>query len=186
MRYTHLARAFVALALLALCPLIAKAQVDSNAPGVSLAAGANESLTVTLTGVSSVNFDLDAGTAVAGDNAVSIETEWRLRGSRTTLELWGWFSSSSAALSDGFGYDIPTSAVRGRVATGAPTSFTAFTATGPFGAAGAALKLVDIGVAAPAHRGSRSDDLELQIDQTGLNLPAGTFTGTLTIQATAF
>lgn len=186
MRITHLARACVALALASLCPTGAAAQIDSNAPGVSLAAAANETLTVTLTGASSVAFDLDAGTTVSGSNAVSIETDWRLRGSRTTLELWGWFSSSAEALTDGFGYSIPSTAVQGRVATGSPTNFTAFTGTGPFGAAGGALKLVELAVSAPGHRGTRSDDLELQIDQTGLNLPAGDYTGTLTIQATAF
>lgn len=181
------AGAILALALLSLCPAAAKAQsIDSNAASVSLAASGSESLTLSVTGVSTVNFDLDGGTTVAGDNAISVDTDWRLKGNRTTLQIWGSFTSSTDALSDGTGYSIPSSAVQGRVATGVPTSFTAFTQTGPFGAAGAALKLVELSVSPPNHRGNRSDDLELQIDQTGLSLAAGDYSGTLTIQATAF
>lgn len=179
--------------MLALAGLLAGAsslsgQNPSNAPTVTLNAAKAEVLTVTINSGSTVNFDLDAGTVASGDASVNVTLDWAVQGNRTNLELWGAFASVNA-LADGNGYFIPSSAVEGRVTTGSPTAFTAFTATssgGFVGAAGAALMLVSQDPSGANRTGSRTDVLELQIDQTGLDLPAGTFSGTLTLQATAF
>lgn len=179
--------AFFAFALL-LLPQNVRAQIDSNLTTVTLNAARGESLTVSVVAGSSVGFDITGEAAASGDAAVTIETDWKLRGSRSTLQLWGYFTDASAALTDddGAGYAIPSANVYGRVATGAPTAFTAFADVDPFGGASGALMLFEEAVASPNHKGDRSDDLELQIDPSGLDLPGGDFSGTLTIRATAF
>lgn len=170
-------------------PHLLAAQNPSNAPAVTMNASKAEALTVTINSGGTVNFDLNSGTVAGGDVSVSVTLDWTVQGNRTNVELWGAFASSSEALADGNGYFIPSSAVEGRVTTGSPTTFTPFTATasnGFLGAAGAALLLVSEDPSGANRSGTRTDALELQIDQTGLSLPAGTFTGTLTLQATAF
>jgi hypothetical protein len=161
-------------------------QNPSNAPNVTLAAVKAETLTLTINSGAAVDFDLDAGTVAAGDVAVNVTLDWSVQGNRTDLELWGAFSSAADALTDGFGNSIPSSAVEGALNGGGFSPFTA-TSTGSFlGAAGAALMLYTVDPSGGNHTGTRTDDVTLQIDQTGLTLPAGTFSGTLTLQATAF
>jgi len=81
---------------------------------------------------------------------------------------------------------IPASVIFGQVPTGLPTSYTAFTQAGPFGAAGASLQLITTG-SLLSLGGSRTDTLSLKIDLTSLpQLPAATYTGTLYLQAQEF
>ena len=110
-----------------------------------------------------------------------------------SLKLYGYFSSASAALTDGYTTpnNIPTSAVLGQMPTGTPTSYTAFTGSPGLGPAGAGLllyttsSLLSVGCM-PAGAMCRTDTLNLEINISGLpQLPAGTYTGTLTLQAQA-
>ena len=69
--------------------------------------------------------------------------------------------------------------------TGVPTSYTPFTQSTGFGGAGAGLALINANLGVLVTTGSRTDVLNLQINLSGVsNLPAGTYSGTLTIQAT--
>jgi len=159
-------------------------QLNSNASNVTLTATLVESLTVSAI-PSAVSFNLTNGTTADGSSAVAITTTWVLSPTRTSVKLYGNFSSSTAALTDGGGNNIPSADVLGQVATGSPTSFTAFTQTGPFGAASASLLLFNQNITALNLIGNRTDNLNLRIDLTSLSLPAGVYTGTLHIQAQA-
>jgi len=134
----------------------------------------------------SVTFALVSKGTAAGSSGVTITTTWTYTGSAPTLNLYGYFASSTAALTDGRSPAdlIPSSAVLGMMTTGVPTAYTAFTQTVPFGGAGAGLTLLDVTKQKPK-ASSRTDVLDLEINLSSLpKLPAGTYTGTLTLQAT--
>jgi hypothetical protein len=102
--------------------------------------------------------------------------------------LDGYFASASAALTDGNATpdNIPTSEVYGQVPTGTPTSYTAFTQTAALGPSGAGLTLFTQALTSSNRSGTRTDNLSLQINLAAQpQLPAGTYTGTLTLQAEA-
>jgi hypothetical protein len=147
--------------------------------------GGTDSLTISAA-PTKVSFNLVRNGVATGSSGVTITTTWSFSGQPTRLNLYGYFSSSTAALSDGASPAnlIPTSAVLGQVTTGVPTTYTAFTQTVPFGAAGAGLQLITENHTL-GHNSSRSDVLNLEINLSGLpNLPPGTYSGTLTLQAT--
>ena len=168
-------------------PTAALAQITSSAATVSLNANLAEVLTVSAT-PSTVNFTLVQGAAAVGSSPVAIHTTWLLLPTRANLILDGYFSSATAALSDTNTTPdkIPTSAVLGQVPTGTPTTYTAFTQTAALGPTGAGLTLLTLPLTLANIAGNRTDNLSLEIDLTTLPLlPAGTYTGTLTLQAQA-
>lgn len=178
----------IALAVTALAslPLTANGAVlNSNAPTVALTATLNESLSLSIVN-GTIGFTLTNGTTTAGDKSVAITSNWVLNPSRTSVKLYGFFADSTAALTDGGTDKITSANVLGQVTTGAPTTFTAFTQTAPFGGAGAGLLLFNqaISSSTPNFVGTRTDNLNLEIS-TPAALPAGTYTGTLTLQAQA-
>jgi hypothetical protein len=78
--------------------------------------------------------------------------------------------------------------VLGKDPTGVPTSYTAFTQSGPLGTAGGSLEIYSYsilaGVLLPI---TRSDSLSLEINLAGMpQLPADTYSGILVIQAQQF
>jgi hypothetical protein len=138
---------------------------------------------------STVNFALVAKGAATGNSPVNITTSYTAYlGSSSTISLYGYFTSASAALTGQLSSaNIPSSAVFGQMTTGLPTTYTAFTQTNPFGGAGASLELFSWPVTILlTGSGSRTDALNLKIVLTSLpQLPADTYTGTLIIQAQA-
>lgn len=163
---------------------------NSNASTVTLTATLPESLTIAAT-PANVTFALTAGATTNGNAPVVITTNWVLNGSRTSVTLTGWFSSATQAMA-GTGSSpayIPSSEIFGQVTTGAPTSFTAFTATtsgGALGVSGASLVLFTATVDSTHRNITRTDNLNLQIQLAGQpQLPADTYTGTLNLQAQA-
>lgn len=187
---THnlIVRSLFVVALFALATSVTFAQaLNSNTATVTLNATLNESLTVAAT-PSNVNFTLLSGGIATGSAPVAMTTSWILKNSRTTVSLIGYFSSASAALSDGATTptNIPTSEVLGQVTTGTPTSYTAFTQTAALGPAGAGLTLFTQTISNTNRAASRSDNLNLEINLTSQpQLPAGSYTGTLNLQAQA-
>lgn len=177
----------VALAMAALISLptnVFAAALNSNAPTVALTATLNESLSLSLSN-SAVTFPLVNGSTVNGSAGVPITSTWVLLPTRTSVKLYGFFASSTAALTDGSSDNIPSANVLGQVTTGAPTTYTAFSQTAAgFGAASASLLLFNQAISSTNWVGTRSDTLNLQIN-TPAALPAGTYTGTLTLQAQA-
>jgi hypothetical protein len=174
---------FAALAGMLACtglPSVANAQVNSNIGNVNLNAVLTTSLAVSAA-PGLVNFALPPNGVANGSAAVNITTSWTLSPSTGRLTVWAYFSTAASALSDGAGDNIPSSKVSGSPDGGA---FAPFTAAGPFAAA-SSLQVTFIRVLGFNKTGSQTDTLALQISTAGLALPAGTYSGTLHIQAQA-
>ncbi|MBS1805124.1 MAG: hypothetical protein JST28_17320 [Acidobacteria bacterium] len=157
---------------------------NSGASPIALNAVLADSVTVTLSG-NAVNFNLVAGRASnPGSTGITATTTWLLRPSVNLVRLYAYFSSSSAALSDGAGHNIPSANFEISDNGGA---FTPLTNTVPFGGANAGLWVSSALILGFNKTGSRSDAMTFNINLASQpNLQAGTYTGTLTIQAQAF
>jgi hypothetical protein len=154
--------------------------LNSNTATVNLNAVLAESLTVSAS-PATVNFTLAASGTSNGSAPVAITTTWTLGKTRTSMKLFAYFSSTTA-LTDGAGDNIPTSSVLGSINAGAFAPFTG--GTGPFGVNSIQVFSQVVG-AAGTFNSTHSDNVALQINTTGLALPAATYTGTLNIQAQA-
>ena len=121
-------------------------------------------------------------------SAVSITLTWDLHPSTGAIQVIGYFANPSAAMTAGVA-SIPSSWLMGRVLTadapGAPTTYTAFTqnAAGGVGTAGGSLSLMTQPVLGYSKTGTRTIDLQLQLDLRGRALAAGSYAGTLNIRA---
>lgn len=115
---------------------------------------------------------------------VVIVTQWNVNpGQTNTVDLMAYFTVPAQALVGAT--QIPSSRVRGRVTTGLPVAFTPISqnAVGGIGTAGGSLQLFSQTITGINKNGSRTDNLDLQLDLVGLSLPPGTYTGTLNIRA---
>jgi len=173
-----------ALAFTAMVTMPCNAHVlNSGASTISLQAVLSQSVSVTLS-ANAVNFNLTAGSSSnPGSTGVTATTAWTLRPSVGSLKLYAFFSSSTSALTDGAGDNIPSADFQISDNSGA---FNALTQTAPFGGANAGLLLSTTPILGNNRTGSRTDSMNFNINLAPLpNLPAGTYTGTLTIQAQA-
>jgi hypothetical protein len=164
---------------------IADAQVrNSGASPIALNAVLSDSITLTLSG-NAVNFTLVGGSASnPGSTGITATTNWVLKPSVNSLKLYAFFSSSTAALSDGAGNNIPSADFQISANGGA---FAALTNTVAFGGANAGLQISSVPIRGYNKTGTNSDVMTFNINLAPLpNLPAGVYTGTLTIQAQAF
>jgi hypothetical protein len=175
-----LPRALSCLVALVLFPSLASAQLNSNIAGVNLNAVLTTSLTLSAT-PGSVNFTLVPSGVANGSGTVAVTTTWTLSPSVGAVTVWAYFSSAPAALTDGAGSNIPSSSILGSPNGGA---FAAFTGVSPF-AAGSSLQIFTVRILGNNRNGTRVDNLDLRINTTGLNLPAGTYSGVMHIQAQA-
>ena len=165
---------------------LASAQaLNSTAQTIALNASLTESLTVALS-ANAVNFTLASGSATnAGSTKVTATTTWNLKASRTAVAVDAYFASAAAALTDGAGDNIPSSAFSIADNGGAAA---ALVNTVAFWAANAGLQLVSVPITAANRAGTRTDQMGFNINLTGgtlPQLPAATYTGTLNIQAQA-
>ena len=130
-----------------------------------------------------VNFNLVHGSANnVGSNPVSVTTSWVLGNRNRTLTVYSYFADANNALT-GPGVNIPSSALSISVNG---TAFRPLVYTEVYGGANAGRHVVlDIPIAGT---GNRTDSIVFNLDlSTGTlpQLPAGTYTGTLSIQAQA-
>lgn len=172
-----------AVTLLALffVPSRAHAQLKSNPSAVNLSATLSSAITITAT-PGNVNFNLLRSGTSTGNVPVSITTAWTLPYVFGNISEYAYFTTSAAALTDGAGDNIPSANVAGSVNGGA---YGTFTGNSTF-AAGSSITIFSQGFFIFfSNPGNRTDSLNLQINTTGLNLPAGTYTGVLHIQAQA-
>jgi hypothetical protein len=164
---------------------IASAQLNSGAQTIALNANLAESLSLSLS-ATTVNFALSAGSANnAGSAGITATTAWTLAPGRTSVGVYAYFTSATAALTDGAGDNIPSSAFY--IADNAGAS-TPLTNTVAFGAANAGLKLATVAITGTNRSASRTDAMTFNINLSGgtlPQLPANTYTGTLNIQAQA-
>jgi len=164
-------------------PLVAQVR-NSGASPIALNAVLSDSITLTLSG-NAVNFNLIGGSpSNPGSTGITATTTWLLRPNVNSLKLYAFFSSSSAALSDGAGHNIPSADFQISANGGA---FASLTNTVPFGGANAGLQISSVRILGNNKSGTNSDAMNFNINLAPLpSLPAGTYTGTLTIQAQAF
>ena len=157
--------------------------INSAASPITLNAVLSQSLTLTLS-ASAVNFNLTAGSAAnPGSTSITATTSWTLKPSVGSLNVYAFFSNSASALNDGAGNNIPSADFQISNNGGA---FTALTNTAPFGGANAGLQLSSTRILGNNKTGTHNDVMNFNINLAPLpNLPAGIYTGTLTIQAQA-
>jgi hypothetical protein len=183
-------RVKLSIALGALCavlclPAPAHAQLNSNEATVTLSADLLESLSVVvLPGL--VNFNLTSGSATnPGSTAVVVTTSWAFTLTRTSVKLYAYFTSASAALvhtQPGNTVDIPSSRFHVAVNGGAAQ---ALNQTVAFGGASAGVQLYNQPLTILNISGSRADTLTFNIDLSSYVLPVDTYTGTLRLRAQA-
>ena len=167
--------------IFALTPSKAGAQIKSNPGAVNLSATLNSSVTIKAA-PGAVTFALIRNGVATGSVPVSITTSWVVPVLFGNVTEYAYFTSPASALTDGGGDNIPSGSVAGSFNGGA---YTAFTGTSPF-AAGSSITLFNQFILIFFNTSAtRTDSLSLQISTTGLNLPAGTYTGVLHIQAQA-
>jgi hypothetical protein len=158
--------------------------LNSGAQTIALNATLAESLTLTLS-ANTVNFNLSAGSATnAGSAGITATTAWTLAPGRTSVGVYAYFTTATAALTDGVD-NIPSSAfyIADNGGASAPLINSVV-----FGAANAGLKLATVAITAANRTSSRTDAMAFNINLTGgtlPQLPANTYTGTLNIQAQA-
>jgi hypothetical protein len=192
-------RAAIALAitrafafLLPAAPAWAQAATRSPVATVTLSAykPARAAVTIVSGASQSLAGALSPGATQSFGGPVSLETSWSVDPAVSgSLTLVAYFDAPAAALANGAAA-IPSRAVQGRVATGAPTVFSSFTEApvGPggdaVGSAGGTLRLFTEPIGATNAVAARRDNLELRLDLTGIpSLPAGAYAGTLNIRA---
>jgi hypothetical protein len=178
MRFQKLWMILGALALLFAVAPASHAQLNSNTANVNLNAVLGEAITVSAN-PGTVNFTLVPNGVANGDSAVSVTTTWVLDAARTDVNLYAYFASSAAALTDGAGNDIPSANVGGSVNGGASVPFSASVLTGT------GITVFTEALTPATLNSNRTDTIDLTIDTTGLGLPSATYTGTLNIQAQA-
>ncbi|HET7749048.1 MAG TPA: hypothetical protein VFK81_06685 [Terriglobales bacterium] len=167
--------------------LAAAAPANSNIATVALNATLNESLTVTVTSGTSINFTLAPNTAANnGSGTSTVVTSWSLKPGRNNIAVWAYFTSAAAALNPvttGNTVTIPSAAVKIQV-NGAGT-FNPCTNVSPFNAAASGLQIGATSITGNTNiNGTRTDTLAYQIDTTVVpQLPADSYTGVLNIQA---
>jgi hypothetical protein len=182
----NMARVAVIALIIAAASSMASAQVlNSGAQAITLNATLAESLTLSLT-ANSVNFSLTSGAATnAGSTNITATTAWTLKASRTAVGVFAYFTTATAALTDGAGNNIPSSAFF--IADNGGTS-TALTNSVAFGGANGGFQLANVPITTTNRAGNRTDIMAFNINLSGgtlPQLPAGTYTGTLNIQAQA-
>ncbi len=186
-----LCRVFALVVLIALGSEInarpAFAQLNSSAQTITLNATLAEALSISAT-PSAVNFNLVQGGISTSSAPVAISTSWLVKTTRANIALVGWFATPSAALTDGAvtPNSIPSSEIYGMVAGGSPTAYTAFTQSNALGTASGGLQLFTQSLSSLNRSSTRTDNLNLEINLVGQpQLPAGTYTGILNLQAQA-
>ena len=160
----------------------ARAQVGttSNVATVAMTATKAATLSVTPTTSTATLASITDGSNVNNFTPVSLTTAWNLTAG-SSVRLVGWFGTPAQALANGSDF-IPSSRVEGRVGATAYAPFNG-APVGAVGVAGGSLELFSQSVGAGTFFGSRTDQLDLRLDLTGVTTMAGDYTGTLNLQA---
>jgi hypothetical protein len=175
----------VVVVVVAMSSFASAQALNSGAQPINLNAVLNESLTLSLSG-NAVNFTLAAGSySNPGSTGITATTAWVLKPGRTAVTVNAYFADSVAALTDGAGNNIPSSAFE---INNNSKGLAALTNTVAFGAANAGLQLENISITGSNKNSSVTDSMAFNINLSGgtlPQLPAATYTGVLNIQAQA-
>lgn len=175
-----------AAVLAAAAPLQAQVGAVGNPRVISLAAVRPGALTVgVLSGMVQNLANVQDNALNTFPTPVVIITQWNVNpGQTNTVDLMAYFTTPAQAMVGGTTL-IPSSRLQGRMTTGLPVAFTAFTqnGVGGIGTAGGSLRLFSQLITGINKNASRTDNLDLQLDLVGTSLAPGTYTGTLNIRA---
>lgn len=173
----------------------ANAQLNSNAPTVTLNATLAESLTVSVTAGATVSIPLLPNTAAnPGLSTSTIKTSWALTTGRTAVTVWAWVANGAAALTDGAGDNIAASQVSATAAgSGSAGGALNTVASGGAGvpafitpAAATGVQIGSVAITAANRASSTTTTLTWNINTVPTpQLPAANYTGTVNIQAQA-
>ena len=172
----------------------AHAQLNSNAPTITLNATLPESLTVSVTAGPAVNFTLAPNTAAnPGSTTSTVKTAWVLTRGRNQVTVWAWVANGAAALTDGTNNiaasQVTATAAGSGSAGGALNSVTSGGAGVPAfitPAAATGVQIGNVAVTGANRASSTTTTLTWNIDTTSTpQLPASTYTGTVNVQAQA-
>jgi len=186
MRFSIKVLATTALTIIAiaLATTPAAAQLNSNTGVVTINANLPEALTVNVTNTTitiplTENTAANVQTAPAGGSVIT--TAWVLAGTRTTVKVFV-YSASPSPLTNGTD-TIPATSIK-ISNTGIAGTYNALAAGTPFGTG---LQIGATTAITGANRSSsRADTVFFEIDTTfNAQLSAGTYTGTLNVQAQA-
>jgi hypothetical protein len=170
-----------ALALVGATTLQAQVGLTSNGPvTVALNATRNTSIALSTDVPSASLASITDNSSNNNFSGINVTATWALTGG-TTLNLVGWFTTPAQALANGTNF-IPSSKVEGRVGA---NPFAAFSngAVGSVGVAAGSLSLYSQNVTGANVSGFRTDPLDLRLNLTGASTIAGSYTGTLNLQA---
>jgi hypothetical protein len=158
----------------------AQAGLASSPATVALTATKSATLTLSPTSATATLASITDSSASNQFSAVNLTTSWNLT-SGTSVRLVGWFATPAQALVNGTDF-IPSSKVEGRVGAGAFAPFSGG-AAGGVGVANGSLQLFSQAVGAGTFLGSRSDQLDVRLNLANTFTVAGTYAGTLNLQA---
>jgi hypothetical protein len=181
-RATAVRFAGLALLILGLASMASAQVLNTGAQTINLNAQLAESLTLSLSG-NAVSFTLAAGSATnAGNTNITATTKWTLKPGRTRVTVDAYFVDPVNALTDGLGDSIPSSSFFISDNGGTSTALTANTAYGTANG----FRLENVSITGANKNSSATDNMAFNIDLSSLGqLAAGTYTGTLNIQAQA-
>src|SRR5436305_4288218 len=169
MKTGTLLRGAVAVLAITLATTMASAQaLNSGAQTIALNANLAESLTLSLT-ANAVNFTLNPGAASnPGSTGVTATTTWTLQTGRTAVAVYAYFTNAAAALTDGAGNNIPSTAFTIADNGGAAT---ALTNTVAFGATNGGLRLANVAITPANRTGNHTDAMAFNINLSGGTIP---------------
>jgi hypothetical protein len=163
----------------------ATAQISSNISGVALSITSPESLSIQ-TSASSLAFAYTAGVATIPAQTFNLVTTWNAANTRSTLAVAWWLAAPVGALTGPAGNGINASQVSSQLNGGALAPCVAnAVALVPNSVAGATCaQNIALALSAANDTGTRTDAIGVGFNGLSLNLPAGTYSGVLSIQAT--
>lgn len=165
-------------------PFAAGAQVHSNISRANLTMTVGESVTI-IPPSTAVPISYTSGATSTAPATFQVTTLWQLSNSRTTIHENWWFSSATAALSNGNGGNIPASQVFSNVDGGAYSGCTA--AADPLVPDAVGGSTCNVGLVIPLsaanYAGQQTDTIGVELQGLSTALAAGNYTGTLSIEA---
>jgi hypothetical protein len=172
----------LAAVVLLFSPIAHAAQLGSNTATVALSYNISESITVSGVPSTATFTGVTPTTPI-----IAVTTTWVLAATRTHLDTNLYFTTPTAALTDGAGHNIPTSSVFANLNGGAYSACTSSPAADVVGATVGGTCNVGFGVAITAanQNSSNTSNFTLQLQGLSASLPAGAYTGTLNIVAGA-
>lgn len=180
----NLTMMLVLLSTMLAVPFAAAAQQHSNIANTTITMNVGESITI-IPPTQAVTLNYTSGATSTPPQTFQITTLWQLASTHTLLDVNWWFASSTSALSNGAGGNIPSSEVFSNINGSAYSGCTA--AADPLVPGAVSGSTCNVGLSihlsASNYASQETDTIGLEMQGLPLTLAAGTYTGTLNIQA---